>query len=77
MVLDSSTFERQPRNLLADDFLDGTKRSVEYVRVWNAPDWRIAAFVLGLPVALLALGSASYWVVNGFKRDPANMGRSA
>ena len=61
-----ATSERRTIDVTAEEFLDGAER-VEYVWVWNAPPWYAVAFVLGAPVVLLGLGSAGFWVANGFR----------
>ncbi len=40
---------------------------VEVVRVWQLPPWPQLAGVASVPILLLILGAAGYWVAKGFK----------
>jgi hypothetical protein len=43
--------------------------AVEYETVWRMPPWWVLVVAAGVPLLLLAVGVAGYWVARGFKRS--------
>ena len=46
-----------------------SRKIVEFVRVWNLPEWRVTAAIVGAPALVLVLGIAIGWVASGFRNS--------